>query len=193
MICAFARRICLRLSQRSCDDRKILPTSGTFYSVSMRFNPAACIPVDVQAMNIDYLSADGHKWMLGPEGLGFFYCRRGTHHSGPPRNRLDERHQRHGLRQSMTSHSAPMPNASSAAPTTSPACYALGAALEPPPRNRNPHSLVARSKPSPISSSKASPKRAIASSPRADRIRILRHPLLHRLRPPHSLNYHSIT
>jgi selenocysteine lyase/cysteine desulfurase len=27
-------------------------------------------------MNIDYLSADGHKWMLGPEGAGFFYCRR---------------------------------------------------------------------------------------------------------------------
>jgi selenocysteine lyase/cysteine desulfurase len=34
------------------------------------------IPVDVKAMNIDYLSADGHKWMLGPEGAGFFYCRR---------------------------------------------------------------------------------------------------------------------
>jgi selenocysteine lyase/cysteine desulfurase len=27
-------------------------------------------------MNIDYLSADGHKWMLGPEGAGIFYCRR---------------------------------------------------------------------------------------------------------------------
>ncbi|HEY7087524.1 MAG TPA: aminotransferase class V-fold PLP-dependent enzyme [Tepidisphaeraceae bacterium] len=34
------------------------------------------IPVDVQAMHIDYLSADGHKWMMGPEGAGFFYCRR---------------------------------------------------------------------------------------------------------------------
>jgi selenocysteine lyase/cysteine desulfurase len=34
------------------------------------------LPVDVKAMNIDYLSADGHKWMLGPEGAGFFYCRR---------------------------------------------------------------------------------------------------------------------
>jgi selenocysteine lyase/cysteine desulfurase len=34
-----------------------------------------CLPVDVQAMKIDFLSADGHKWMLGPEGLGFFYCR----------------------------------------------------------------------------------------------------------------------
>lgn len=33
------------------------------------------IPIDVRAMNIDYLSADGHKWLLGPEGAGVFYCR----------------------------------------------------------------------------------------------------------------------
>jgi selenocysteine lyase/cysteine desulfurase len=33
------------------------------------------LPVDVEAMGIDFLSADGHKWMLGPEGCGFFYCR----------------------------------------------------------------------------------------------------------------------
>lgn len=33
-------------------------------------------PVDVKAMNIDFLSADGHKWLLGPEGAGIFYCRR---------------------------------------------------------------------------------------------------------------------
>lgn len=34
------------------------------------------LPVDVQAMNIDYLSADGHKWLLGPEGAGVMYIRR---------------------------------------------------------------------------------------------------------------------
>jgi cysteine desulfurase/selenocysteine lyase len=33
------------------------------------------LPVDVQAMNVDFLSADGHKWLLGPEGAGIFYCR----------------------------------------------------------------------------------------------------------------------
>jgi len=33
------------------------------------------IPVDVQQMGIDFLSADGHKWMLSPEGAGIFYCR----------------------------------------------------------------------------------------------------------------------
>lgn len=34
------------------------------------------IPADVESMNIDFLSADGHKWLLGPEGAGFFYCRK---------------------------------------------------------------------------------------------------------------------
>lgn len=33
------------------------------------------LPVDVQAMGIDFLSADSHKWMLGPEGAGVLYCR----------------------------------------------------------------------------------------------------------------------
>ena len=33
------------------------------------------LPIDVRAMHIDYLSADGHKWMLGPEGAGIFFCR----------------------------------------------------------------------------------------------------------------------
>ena len=34
------------------------------------------LPLDVQSMHIDFLSADGHKWLLGPEGAGIFYCRR---------------------------------------------------------------------------------------------------------------------
>lgn len=32
-------------------------------------------PFDVQAYECDFAMADGHKWMLGPEGLGVFYCR----------------------------------------------------------------------------------------------------------------------
>ncbi len=32
--------------------------------------------VDVKAMQIDFLSADGHKWLCGPEGCGIFYCDR---------------------------------------------------------------------------------------------------------------------
>lgn len=30
---------------------------------------------DAQAIQADFVAADGHKWMLGPEGLGFFYVR----------------------------------------------------------------------------------------------------------------------
>ncbi|MFK0087694.1 aminotransferase class V-fold PLP-dependent enzyme [Pseudomonas sp. NPDC090755] len=33
------------------------------------------LPFDVQAYQCDFAMADGHKWMLGPEGLGVFYCR----------------------------------------------------------------------------------------------------------------------
>lgn len=33
-------------------------------------------PIDVRAMNIDFLAADGHKWLCGPDGAGLFYCRR---------------------------------------------------------------------------------------------------------------------
>jgi selenocysteine lyase/cysteine desulfurase len=32
--------------------------------------------MDVKAFYIDFLSADAHKWLLGPEGIGIFYCRR---------------------------------------------------------------------------------------------------------------------
>lgn len=33
-------------------------------------------PIDVRAMNIDFLSCGGHKWLVSPEGVGIFYCRR---------------------------------------------------------------------------------------------------------------------
>ncbi len=31
------------------------------------------VEFDVQACQADFVMADGHKWLLGPEGLGFFY------------------------------------------------------------------------------------------------------------------------
>ena len=31
--------------------------------------------LDVQQQCLDFVVADGHKWMLGPEGLALFYCR----------------------------------------------------------------------------------------------------------------------
>lgn len=33
-------------------------------------------PLDVQQTGVDFLAADGHKWLLGPEGAGLFYLRR---------------------------------------------------------------------------------------------------------------------
>jgi cysteine desulfurase/selenocysteine lyase len=33
------------------------------------------LPIDVEASNIDFLAADAHKWLLGPEGIALFYCR----------------------------------------------------------------------------------------------------------------------
>lgn len=34
------------------------------------------LPIDVRQMHIDFLSADGHKWLCGPEGAGIFFCRK---------------------------------------------------------------------------------------------------------------------
>lgn len=33
-------------------------------------------PLDVRESGVDFLAADGHKWLLGPEGAGVFYVRR---------------------------------------------------------------------------------------------------------------------
>ncbi|MFG0317705.1 MAG: aminotransferase class V-fold PLP-dependent enzyme [Planctomycetota bacterium JB042] len=34
------------------------------------------LPLDVRAADLDFVSADGHKWMLTPEGIGVFFVRR---------------------------------------------------------------------------------------------------------------------
>ncbi len=34
------------------------------------------LPLDVSTTPIDFLAADGHKWLLGPEGAGIFWIRR---------------------------------------------------------------------------------------------------------------------
>jgi selenocysteine lyase/cysteine desulfurase len=41
-------------------------------------------PLDVRACHIDALAADGHKWMLGPEGCGILYIRRDIQDSIEP-------------------------------------------------------------------------------------------------------------
>lgn len=42
-------------------------------------------PLDVEAAHIDALAADGHKWMLGPEGCGILYVRKERQDSIYPR------------------------------------------------------------------------------------------------------------
>jgi len=37
--------------------------------------------MDVQACGIDFLAADGHKWLLSPEGIAVFYCRQSVRDS----------------------------------------------------------------------------------------------------------------
>jgi selenocysteine lyase/cysteine desulfurase len=52
-----------------CRERGILFTVDGIQSLG-------ALPVDVKAMNIDFLGACGHKWMCGPPGAGLFYIRR---------------------------------------------------------------------------------------------------------------------
>jgi len=48
---------------------------GCFFFVDA-IQGMGAFPIDVEACHIDGLSADGHKWMLGPEGNGVLYVRR---------------------------------------------------------------------------------------------------------------------
>ena len=66
---ASGQRLDIATVGRFCRGRAILFCVDAIQSMGV-------LPLDVRAMNIDYLSADGHKWLLGPEGAGVFYCRR---------------------------------------------------------------------------------------------------------------------
>jgi len=50
-----------------CQSHKILFCVDAIQSVG-------ALSFDVQHSHIHFAMADGHKWMLGPEGIGFFYC-----------------------------------------------------------------------------------------------------------------------
>jgi selenocysteine lyase/cysteine desulfurase len=90
----------------ACDARtRIISLSWVGYATGWRINPAemsqvahdrgalflldaiqglGVFPLDVQAANIDFFAADGHKWLLGPEGAGIFYVKRELLHSLRP-------------------------------------------------------------------------------------------------------------
>ncbi len=54
---------------------KLCKEKGVLFFVDA-IQALGAFPVDVNAMNIDFLAADGHKWLCGPEGCGIFYCNR---------------------------------------------------------------------------------------------------------------------
>ena len=54
---------------RMCRKHKILFCVDAIQSLG-------AIPMDVKKSKIDFLAADGHKWLVAPEGIGIFFCRR---------------------------------------------------------------------------------------------------------------------
>jgi cysteine desulfurase/selenocysteine lyase len=54
---------------------KLCHEHGCFYFVDA-IQGMGVFPIDVETAHIDALAADGHKWMLGPEGNGVLYVRR---------------------------------------------------------------------------------------------------------------------
>ncbi len=51
--------------------------NGTLFFVDA-IQRVGMLPIDVEACKIDCLSADAHKWLLGPEGISVFYCNEAT-------------------------------------------------------------------------------------------------------------------
>ena len=49
--------------------------SATLFCVDA-IQSIGALQFDVQACQADFVVADGHKWMLGPEGSALFYCRK---------------------------------------------------------------------------------------------------------------------
>lgn len=54
---------------RAAHERKVLVMLDAIQGLGV-------FPIDVASAGVDFLAADGHKWLLGPEGAGIFYCRR---------------------------------------------------------------------------------------------------------------------
>jgi len=48
---------------------------GIFFCVD-GIQSLGVLPIDVKSFGVDALSADGHKWLLAPEGIGAFYISR---------------------------------------------------------------------------------------------------------------------
>ena len=90
--------VALQALADACDGRtRLVSLSWVGYAHGYRHDVAACaevvhqqgalllvdaiqglgvFPIDVAEAGIDFLAADGHKWLLGPEGAGVLYVRR---------------------------------------------------------------------------------------------------------------------
>jgi cysteine desulfurase/selenocysteine lyase len=87
----------LNVIERACHGARLLAISYVQYLSGFRANLSAigrackkngcfffvdaiqglgALPLNVRELNIDGLAADGHKWMLGPEGCGILYVRK---------------------------------------------------------------------------------------------------------------------
>ena len=53
---------------------KACKRAGVLFCVDA-IQSVGALQFDVQACKADFVVADGHKWMLGPEGTALFYCR----------------------------------------------------------------------------------------------------------------------
>ena len=53
---------------------KACQKNGIFFFVDA-IQQLGAMQIDVQTCGIDFLAADGHKWLLAPEGIAVFYCR----------------------------------------------------------------------------------------------------------------------
>ncbi len=60
-------RVDLATLGQFCREQEILFCIDAIQSIG-------ALQFDVSAVNADFVMADGHKWMLGPEGLALFYC-----------------------------------------------------------------------------------------------------------------------
>jgi selenocysteine lyase/cysteine desulfurase len=67
-------RLRLELLGRACRQNGVL-----FFVDAIQ--QLGAVQMDVEACNIDFLAADGHKWLLAPEGIAVFYCRQGVRDS----------------------------------------------------------------------------------------------------------------
>lgn len=91
-------RVCPDRIAQACDERtRVVAASWVGFASGYRLDPSelarvahdhgalffldaiqglGVFPLDVQATGVDFMAADGHKWLLGPEGAGVFFARR---------------------------------------------------------------------------------------------------------------------